>query len=182
MDSNQSQQVKQEAEKRYPYFEDTRKEVPPTLMKMSHAIIDVNRLAFISGFEYGQQQGGGGLKITFTDCWEVDERINSEQRWMAHNDFLKIAVTAPTKEKVFEEFMTSLRVMIMFLSDYKPESPASSVQKEGWEWTDELVKEFVELITTEPNKDFVRVYTNDRMIEFKESKNPLPSPPTTDKK
>lgn len=55
-------------------------------------------------------------------------------------------------------------------------------QKEGWVWTDELVKEFVELITTEPNKDFVRVYTNDRMIEFKQLKTPLPSPPTTDKK
>lgn len=77
----------------------------------------------IANFEGGRKVDGDGNKglfaIAFTDCWEMDDRIDADQRWMAVNDRLKIVVTAPTKEQAFEEVLTSIRVMCAYESDFK---------------------------------------------------------------
>ena len=76
------------------------------------------------------------FKIKFTDCWEVDKRIDAKQRWMAAISHLKIVVTASTKEKAFDEIMTSIRVLAMFQNDIAASQPndAQNQDEEG-NWT-----------------------------------------------
>lgn len=60
------------------------------------------------------------LKIEFTDCWEFDELIDADQRWLAVlHSIPGTAVTAPTKDKAFEEIMISLRVKAAYDSNYQ---------------------------------------------------------------
>jgi hypothetical protein len=60
------------------------------------------------------------LKIEFKDCWEFDTRLPEDHRWLACIDDLGIVVVASTKEKAFEEIMTSLMVKAMYDSNYEP--------------------------------------------------------------
>lgn len=112
-----SQQVKQEAEKRYPFIKNNKHD----------AFHKMRQEDFISGFEYGQSQPLS-FKIEFTDCWEHDKNIPESHRWMAHWQGIT-AVTASTKEKAFNEAMKSILVMAAYQSGIPRPSPPTTDKK-----------------------------------------------------
>lgn len=72
---------------------------------------------YTSSFQRMATNGGGiDLRFEIKDCWGYDKEIPESDRFLGSMNSLKIVVTAPTKQKCFDEILTSIKVMMAYQS------------------------------------------------------------------
>lgn len=87
----------------------------------------MDEYAQLMGSQAGKEQGNdwSKIKVTFTDCWTIDERIPADGRWLANINHVA-SVAAPTKEEAFEQIIISIKFLIAHNSEIKlPASPSN---------------------------------------------------------
>ena len=105
------------------------------------------------------RQEGKGKKeqavsfIEFIDCWEdVEKDMPESDRWLAIYKPFGIALTAPTKEKAFEQVVISIKVLLAYKNKITPPPAYAEDESELWEEAKESLSNGLYSISTESGK------------------------------